>query len=148
MNETDRLIDKLRGIEALHAGATTPGERAAAESARVRILERLADAARRDPPVEYKFTFNNDWSRRLFVALLRRYDLDPYRYVRQRYTTVMVRVPVSFVEVTLWPEFLALDNALREHFDALSTRIISEAVSPDISEARERAELPAGVDPR
>ena len=36
-----RLIDKLRPIEALFAGATTVGERVAAEHARSRILERL-----------------------------------------------------------------------------------------------------------
>ncbi len=46
-----RLIDKLQLIEALYSGATTEGEKVAAERARDRILERLklwekADAAR------------------------------------------------------------------------------------------------------
>ena len=35
------LIEKLLRIEALHAGATTPGERAAAANAMDRIRERL-----------------------------------------------------------------------------------------------------------
>ena len=39
----------------------------------------------------------DDWSRQLFLALLRRYELKPYRYRGQRYTTVMVKVPKKFV---------------------------------------------------
>jgi hypothetical protein len=36
-----RLVDKLRLIEGLFTGATTEGEKVAAERARDRILERL-----------------------------------------------------------------------------------------------------------
>lgn len=49
------LIEKLLRIEALHAGATTPGERAAAANAMDRIRERLKKVAVQDPPVEYRF---------------------------------------------------------------------------------------------
>ena len=51
-----------------------------------------------------KFQLADEWRRRLMVALLRRYGLRPYRYSGQRYTTVMARVPKSFVDGTLWPE--------------------------------------------
>jgi len=77
MDET-KLVEKLARIEALFAGATTPGERDAAAAARERILERLRSI--QDRPIEYRFTMANVWSRRLFVALLPRYDLTPYRY--------------------------------------------------------------------
>ena len=95
MNEA-KLIEKLKLIEALFAGATTPGERVAADAARLRILERLNTFEVADPPVEYKFTLGDLWARRVFVALLRRYDLKPYRYRGQRYTTVMVKVSKRF----------------------------------------------------
>ena len=72
----------------------------------------------------------------LVVALLRRYGLRPYRYHRQRTNTVMVRIPRSF-EGTLWPEFIALDEALREHLDAVAHRVISEAIAGDTCEAEE-----------
>jgi hypothetical protein len=76
------------------------------------------------------------------VALLRRYDLKPYRYPRQRATTVMVRIPRSFTE-TLWAEFLALDEALRGHLDAVAGRVIAEGIATDTSEAEEiKGELP------
>lgn len=87
-----RLIEKLRAIEALYARPGSAGERAAAEGARERILERLRDVAAADRPVEYRFTMADMWSRRVFVALLRRYGIKPYRFRGQRYTTVMARV--------------------------------------------------------
>ena len=48
----------------------------------------------------------------------------------------MVRVPPSFVN-QLWPEFVALDEALREHLDAVAEKVIAEAISGDTSEAEE-----------
>src|SRR5581483_2270352 len=97
------LRDRLRKIEALFAGAATPGERSAAEAALERVRARLSDMRRRDPPIELKVTLPDEWSRRLFLALSRRYGLEPYRYPRQRYTTVMLRVPQSFADQVLWP---------------------------------------------
>jgi hypothetical protein len=44
--------------------------------------------------VEFRFSLADQWSRHLLVALLRRYGIKPYRYSRQRRTTVMV-IPVS-----------------------------------------------------
>ncbi len=44
--------------------------------------------------------------RRLFTALCRRYGLERYRYKGQRHTTVVVRAPRSFVDNTLWPEYI------------------------------------------
>ena len=65
-----RLIEKLLPIEALFTGAATEGERVAADRARRRILDRLEELAREDPPVEYRFTMADMWSRKVFVALL------------------------------------------------------------------------------
>ena len=91
-----------------------------------------------DPPVEYKFTLQDAWSRRLFTALLRRYGVHPYRYRGQRYTTVMARVSVSFVDKTLWPEFIELDNTLKAYLSDITNRVIREAIFEDDSEATER----------
>jgi tRNA nucleotidyltransferase (CCA-adding enzyme) len=74
----------------------------------------------------------------LFSALCRRYGLEPYRYKRQRYTTVMVRVPPSFVDKTLWPEYQELRSALNEYLNQATERIIREEVYGDADEASER----------
>ncbi|MCP5066240.1 MAG: hypothetical protein GY946_06695, partial [bacterium] len=81
-----------------------------------------------DPPIEYRFTLSSMWAKRLFVALLKRYGIRPYRYKRQRHTTVMARVSVSFVEDTLWPEFVELDKALHAHLDEITNRVIRESI--------------------
>jgi hypothetical protein len=135
-----RLLEKLRAIEALFAGATTPGERVAAEDARKRIQLRLKEFEAADPPVEYKFRVGDDWSMKLFMALCRRYDITPYRYPGQRRTTLMARVSRRFVEETLWPEFEQLSEVLRRHLDEVTGRIIAEAIHEDTSDARDQAE--------
>ena len=139
-----RLIDKLKRIEALFSGAKTDGERAAAACARERIQEVLRHREKTEPPVEYKFTLGDMWSRRLFVALLRRYGIRPYRYRRQRHTTVMARVPVSFVEETLWPEFQELSGTLQAFLSEVTDRVIAESIFSDHSEAEvmEQGSLP------
>ena len=130
-----KLIEKLRLIEALFAGATTEGEQVAADHARQRILERLRSMEVEDPPVEYRFTMGDMWSRRVFVALLRRYGLRPYRYRRQRYTTVMVKVSKRFVNETLWPQFERLSQTLQEYLSEVTDRVVVQVISEDLSEA-------------
>jgi hypothetical protein len=134
MNEV-RLIEKLRLIEALYAGATTTGEKLAAEAARDRILERLRSVEREAPPIEYRFTMGDMWARKVFVALLRRYGLRPYRYKGQRYTTVMARVSTRFVEETLWPEFEELSETLQAYLSEVTDRVVGQVIHQDSSDA-------------
>jgi hypothetical protein len=143
MADIDGLQERLRKIEALMAGAGTPGERDAAGTALARVKARLAEQARRDPPIELQFAMPDAWSRQLFVALCRRYGLRPYRYPRQKRTTVMLRVPRGFNDTVLWPEFLELDRALSAHLQSVTTRIIHDAIHADTSEVEEvQASLP------
>lgn len=145
MDDYAKLIEKLRKIEALHAGATTSGERVAAAEAHRRVSDRLAQIPIPEPTKEYRFSLENSWSRKLFVAMLRRDGHRPYRYPRQRYNTVMARLPDK--EATaLWSEFTALDEALRGHLDELAERVIAGAVSEDTAEAEEVAILEASSD--
>jgi len=135
-----QLVAKLQRTEALHARAGSEGERLAAERARERIRARLAQLEAEEPPVEFRFTLADQWSRHLFVALMRRYGIQPYRYSRQRRTTVMARLSSSFVNETLWPEFLELQETLADYFDALTDRVIEQALDVKAGEAEERCE--------
>ena len=132
-----QLRDKLRKIESLFAGASTAGERDAAEAALERVRARLAELEKLDPPIEMQFSMADQWSRSLFLALSRRYGLQPYRYRRQRLTTVMVRVPRGFVDQVLWPEFQELNRALRTYLNEVTLRVVREEVYRDASEAAE-----------
>ncbi len=136
----EQLVDKLRRIEALHARAGSDGEKVAAQRARQRIQARLQQLAAEEPPIEFRFSLSDQWSRHLFVALLRRYGIAPYRYRGQRRTTVMARLSRSFVNDTLWPEFLELQQTLSAYFDALTDRVIEQALEVKAGEAEERPE--------
>ena len=139
MSGEAQLREKLRKIEALFAGAGTLGDRIAAEAALERVRARLADLERSDAPIEMQFSLPDQWSRRLFLALCRRYGLKPYRLYRQRLTTVMLRVPRGFVDQVLWPEFQQLNKALTQYLNEVTTRVIRDEVHRDTSEAAELA---------
>jgi len=136
--EEQRLIEKLRKIEALFARATSAGERAAAESARDRIRGRLEQLEKAERAVEYRFSLPDGWSKSLFMALLRRYGIKPYRYSGQRRTTVMARVTRTFANDVLWPEFQQLNESLRAHLESVTKRVITQAIHGDQADAEER----------
>jgi hypothetical protein len=84
-----------------------------------------------------RFSLPDPWSRQLFTALARRYGLHPYRYRRQRRTTVMLRGPQSFLEQVLWPEFLQINQALTEYLADVTQKIIRDEVHGWTAEAEE-----------
>ncbi|MCB1098218.1 MAG: hypothetical protein KDN22_21785 [Verrucomicrobiae bacterium] len=131
----EELIAKLEKIERLFAGATTPGERNAASEARQRIQSRLETLEPEEPVVEFRFTMTNEWSRRLFSALVRRHGLRPFRYKNQRYTTVMVWVSKRFVDETLWPEFEKLDDILTNYLSSITDNLINKHIHKNSGEA-------------
>ena len=139
MNERN-LVEKLKRIQALYAGATTPGEAVAALKAFERVKTRL-EQEHYVQTVEYKFTMTDSFQRRLFPALCRRHGLQPYRYKRQRYTTVMLQATPKFVDEVLWPQFDKLSDTLNDYLDQITDRVIAEAVHVDHSDARVAPEI-------
>jgi hypothetical protein len=139
------LLEKLRKIEALHAGTTVDGEREAARRAAERIRARLAELRGRDEDIELHYRLPDPWKRKLFVALCRRYGLKPFREPGRRQTTVQLRAPKAFHERTLWPEFVALCDELHAHLDELTTRVIREAIDEDVSEPAEQTAPPKAL---
>ena len=122
----------------------------AGEFLKRRIQARLEAVEKIDPPVEYRFTMADAWSRHVFLALLRRYELKPYRYRGQRRTTVMVRASRPFITETLWPEFEQLSQTLHTYLDEITSRVVAQVIHEDSSEATEVPEArqlgPAPVD--
>ena len=137
MTADTRLREKLHKVEALFAGAATAGERAAAGAAAERIRARLRQTEQTERGIEMKFSLGDPWSRQLFIALARRYGLQPFRHRRQRRTTVMVRAPKSFLEQVLWPEFLQINEALVDYLADITDRIIRDEVFGETADAEE-----------
>lgn len=137
MDAEQRLREKLRKIEALFAGAATPGEKSAADAAAERIRRQFAKTSAREATEEFKFSIPDPWSRQLFTALCRRYGLRPFRYTRMHRQTVIVNAPASVINRTLWPEFEQLSAALNEHLRSITDQIIREEVYATTGEAEE-----------
>jgi hypothetical protein len=146
-DEERELLETLAKVEALFADTGFAGERSAAANAIERIRERLRRLQETDKPIEMRFSLSNYWSKKLFLALLRRYGIAPYRYPGQRYTTVMAGVPKRFVDEILWPEFQQLNAELTRYMNAATDRIIKAAVFADDSDAETRA-APAALPAR
>lgn len=135
-----QLRERLRKAEALYVGAATPGERVAAGAAVERLRARLAELGRQAPPIEMRFTLQDPWSARLLIALCRRWGLQPFRYPRQRQTTVIVRAPRDFLERVLWPRFQELHDDMKRYFERTTDDLIRRAIYEDISDAPIRPE--------
>ena len=127
------------GLRTVRSFSTGPAFATWAKCPASGSLTGLHRALKSEQPEEFQFTLPDRWQRRLFSALCRRYGLEPYRYKRQRYTTVMVRVPRSFVDKTLWPEYQEFRAALDDYLNDATERIIREEVYRDAEEASERA---------
>jgi hypothetical protein len=135
MSIEDQLRERLRKVEALFFGAATIGERDAAGAAAERLRAKLDEASRRDPPVEMKFSMPDQWSARLFIALCRRYGFKPFRYARQRSTTIMVKAPRRFFDAVVWRQFSDVHTDLWRYFEETTERLIREAIHADSADA-------------
>ncbi len=84
-----------------------------------------------------RFSLPDPWSRQLFIALARRYGLRPYRYRRQRRTTIMLTAPQGFLDQILWPEFVQNQRSLTEYLADITEKIIRDEVYGGTGEAEE-----------
>lgn len=140
MEIEDQLRERLRKVEPLYFGATSAGEREAAGAAAERLKARLDEASRLDPPVEMKFSLPDEWSVQLFIALCRRYGFRPFRYARQRRTTIMVRAPRRFFDAVVWQQFSDVHTDLWIHFQQTTEKLIKDAICADTRDAETTAE--------
>jgi len=76
--------------------------------------------------VEYTLRSPDRWHKDLIMALCRKYGLRPYRYYRQKYTTVMVRVNKDFLNNVLWKEYLEYSKMLEALVDDVAGGLIDK----------------------
>ena len=147
MTDDRQIREKLAKIKALFAGATSAGERQAAQAAMDRLQQRIdgipPGTQVDDPTVEFRFSLTNPWSLRLFLALARAKGYRPYRHPRMRRTSVCLRIGRQAVNADLWPEYLEMNKVLTEYLSELADHIIADCINPDRSDAEGVAGLPA-----
>jgi len=127
------IRDRLAKLEALFARGATEGERAAAGAALARMQPRLdlGGKAVAEPEIELQYSLPDVWAVKLFVALCRKHEIKPYRYPRQRRTTVMVRVRQSEFERTIAAEFQSLHRELTGYFSETVEHLIGNVMKSD-----------------
>ena len=130
MGQQDDIRAKLEKLEALFARGATEGERAAAGAALDRLTSRL-DTGAQEEKVEFQYSLPDAWAVKIFVALCRKHGVHPYRYPRQRRTTVMVNVQKSVFEQTVMAEFKTLHAELVAYFKDTVDHLISDAMKSD-----------------
>ena len=128
----EALRAKLAKVEALFRRAGGPGERAAAGAAMDRLRARLGRRdGKREPEVELKLTLPDKWSVSLLAAVCRKHGIKPYRYARQRRTTVMVRARERDFDGVVWPKFERLHSELESYFEDVTDDLITRVMGSD-----------------
>lgn len=117
------LLEKIRKIEALIAGAQTDGEKSAAILARGRLHNRIA-IENKIQQKEFTLYTHDNWHKKLLLAICRKHGIQPYRYKRQKYTTVMVCIDEVFLNNVLWKEFTEYSNHLEKLVEDVTDSII------------------------
>ena len=108
------VLEKIKKIEALILGAKTEGEKSAALSAKERILEKFPELEKSKNLKEFTIDTPDLWHKKLLIAICRKYEVSPYRYHRQKYTTVMLKVNPDFLNNVLYKEYLEYAKYLEE----------------------------------
>ena len=132
MAAEEALRAKLAKVEALFRRAGGPGERAAAGAAMDRLRARLGSPeGKREAEVELRLTLPDMWSVSLLAAVCRKHGIKPYRYARQRRTTVMVRTRERDFDGVVWPEFERLHSELESYFEDVTDDLITRVMGSD-----------------
>ncbi len=129
MGEDHDLMAKLAKLEALFRRAGSPGERSAAGAAIERLQGRLTGSGQMpEPEVESQHSLPDVWCVKLFCAVCRKHGVRPFRYKRQRRTTVMVRVREEGFYREVWPEYCQLHAELATYFNDVTDQLTSRVM--------------------
>ena len=135
------ILEKIKKIEALMSGATTVGEKTAAISAKQRILDKYPELEINKEQREWTMRTQDNWHKKLLIALCRKYEIRPYRYARQKYTTVMVKINEEFLNKVLWPEYLEYSKHLEQLIEEITNDLINKIHQPENEEVVIQGEI-------
>lgn len=123
-------LERIKKIEALIARAHTKGERKAAQSAKQRLLGKYPELDLQNNKREFALYTQGNWQKKLLLALCGKYGIEPYRYKRQKHTTVMVNINEHFLNEVFWKEFLEYSEQLEDLIEDLTDNLIRQIHKP------------------
>ncbi len=129
MTQEQDLIKAFQRVEMRRAGISLSD--AHEEQARQHIIAQWKGSRHAPDVQEFHCPMKNEWEQLLFHGLLKRYGIRPYRYRKQRNSTIMIRVSKRFLHECLWPMFNELSLDLQQRFNAIvKTLLPAVAASP------------------
>ena len=131
MTTESQTIETLGQIERHFAGASIAGKPDPDKAAMESIRNALREAEAREGSVELRLSLSDPMTMKLFLAVCRRYGIQPYQRQGQHRTTVMLKIPPSFSQNILVPEFQQLSEALAFFLRDTMERIIENSVFRD-----------------
>ncbi|MBT5705950.1 MAG: hypothetical protein HOI66_06465 [Verrucomicrobia bacterium] len=84
--------------------------------------------------IEMQFSMTDFHRKKLFIALARKHGLRPYRYPRQKHTTVMLKGKRTFFDTVLWPQFTTLSEDLNFLLQQITNEVIRSVLHGDTSD--------------
>ena len=108
------ILERIKKVEALISWAKSEWEKQAAMFAKERILKKYPEIENTQNKKEYKIYTQDSWHKKLFSAICRKYWIKPYRYYRQKYTTVNININEDFLNEVLWKEYLEYSEILEK----------------------------------
>ena len=91
--------------------------------------------SKEEDDIEMQFSMSDFHRKKLFIALARKHGLRPFRYPRQKHTTVMLKGKRSFFDTVLWPQFSALSGDLDFLLQQITNEVIRSVLHEDTSDA-------------
>ncbi|MEA3443462.1 MAG: hypothetical protein U9R19_01905 [Bacteroidota bacterium] len=125
-----KILEKIKKIEALILGASTDGEKNAAELAKQRILDKYQGIENIRNAKEFKLMTADSWHHKLLLAICRKYGVKPYRYHRQKLSTVMIKVNEDFLDDVLWKEYTEYSDHLSKLIEEITDGLIDKINKP------------------
>src|SRR5688572_30557595 len=98
----EALAAAFRACEIKHA-SRLGGTVADADEARLRIRAHVQQSQQALDVQEFQCPAMSAWEMLVLHSLLKRYGLQPYRYRKQRKSTVLVRISKGLMNNCLWP---------------------------------------------
>ena len=98
------------------------------------ILDKYPELEINTQQKEWAMHTQDNWHKKLLIALCRKYEIKPYRYARQKYTTVMVKINEEFLNKVLWPEYVEYSKHLEQLMEEIANDLINKIHQPENEE--------------
>jgi hypothetical protein len=82
----------------------------------------------KEEETEMKFSLNDNYEFKIFIALAQKHKLKPYRKPKQKKTTVILKASKTYLDECFWPEFVSLSDDLDVMLEEITEEVIKNTL--------------------